>query len=241
MPVRQHPLHRGAVGGLAGLQLLGPQGQVGAQPVAGLLPQAGSPRVVELGRIVALSGGGQRCVASGVVAVSGFQVVGQLGVGGEGGGVQVDRHQGELLDLAPLGQCQAFRVAGGRVAAVLVGGELIPDRGHPLRLREQGSGKGGELRVEFDGRLEAGDGLVQLALLSQRIAQVVVGPGVLRVEFDGLAVAGDGLVHLALLSFSALPRLVWAAASFGSSSMALRKQAMASSHWPLAYSALPRL
>ena len=67
-----------------------------------------------------------------------------------------------------------------------------------------------------------------LALGRQRNAQVVVGHGVLRVEFDGLPVAGDGLVHLAL-AFSALPRLLWAVACFGSSSMAFWKQAMASS------------
>ncbi len=56
----------------------------------------------------------------------------------------------------------------------------------------------GELRVEFDGLLVAGDGLVQLALAIQRKAQVGVGFGVLGVEFDGLLEAGDGLVQLAL-------------------------------------------
>ncbi len=39
------------------------------------------------------------------------------------------------------------------------------------------------------------------------------------------------------LLISALPRLEWAAANFGSSSMALRQQAMASSNWPLSCTA----
>ena len=43
--------------------------------------------------------------------------------------------------------------------------------------------------------------------------------GEFRVEFDGLLVAGDGLVQLALV-LSAMPRLLWALAYFGSSSMA---------------------
>ena len=52
-------------------------------------------------------------------------------------------------------------------------------------------------RVELDGLPVAGDGLVQLALVLQRIAQVVVGHGGLRVEFDGLAEADDGRVVIA--------------------------------------------
>ena len=44
-----------------------------------------------------------------------------------------------------------------------------------------------------------GDGLVQLPLVLQGVAEVVVGLGEFRVEFDGLAVAGDGLVQLALV------------------------------------------
>ena len=53
----------------------------------------------------------------------------------------------------------------------------------------------------------------------QRNAQVGVGHGELRVEFDGLLVAGDGLVQLALV-LQRMPRLLWASAYFGSSSMA---------------------
>ena len=106
---------------------------------------------------------------------------------------------------------------GRRVTAVLEGGELVPGRCRPLGLGEEWASRG--VRVEFDGLLVAGDGLVQLALVLQRNAQVGVGLGELRVEFDGLPVAGDGLVQLALV-LSAVPRLLWAMASFGSSSMA---------------------
>jgi hypothetical protein len=38
--VEQGPLHRGAAGGLAALQLLAAQGQVGTEPVEGLLAAA---------------------------------------------------------------------------------------------------------------------------------------------------------------------------------------------------------
>ena len=53
----------------------------------------------------------------------------------------------------------------------------------------------GVLRIEFDGLLVAGDGLVQPPLGLQRQAQAGVGLGQLRIGFDGLPVAGDGLVQ----------------------------------------------
>ena len=58
LPVLHHPLYLGTVVGLAALQLFGTQGQVGAEPVEALLPQAGSFLVVELGGVLALAGGG---------------------------------------------------------------------------------------------------------------------------------------------------------------------------------------
>ncbi len=73
------------------MQLPGAQSQVGAEPVEGLLPLSYSLNVFELGRVLALGGGGQRGGTGGVVAVCGLQVVGQLGVGGEGGVVQAYR------------------------------------------------------------------------------------------------------------------------------------------------------
>ena len=68
-----------------------------------------------------------------------------------------------------------------------------------------------------------------------------MGRRVLGVEVDGLAVFGDGLVQLVLGRAGAMPRLLWAGANLGSSSMALRYSAMASSSWFLACRALPRL
>ena len=56
-----------------------------------------------------------------------------------------------------------------------------------------------------------GDGLVELALVHQGVAQVVVGLGVVGLEPDRRAVFGDGLVELALAA-RALPRLLWASA-----------------------------
>ena len=52
--------------------------------------------------------------------------------------------------------------------------------------------------LESDGLAVLGDGLVQLALVTQGDAEVVVGFGVIFLEPDGLAVLGDGLVQLAL-------------------------------------------
>ena len=69
--------------------------------------------------------------------------------------------------------------------------------------------------------LVGGDGLVQLLLLAQGDAEVVVGHGVLRVEFDGLAVGGDGLVQLLLVE-QGDAEVVVGPGVFGSSSMALR-------------------
>ena len=69
LPVTQGS-HDGRSGlGRAGVDAAAPGGQVGLQPVEGLLAQAGALVVVELGRVFALAGGGQRGKASGVVAV----------------------------------------------------------------------------------------------------------------------------------------------------------------------------
>ena len=64
---------------------------MGAEPVEGLTAQASALRVVEPGGIFALAGGGEHGDEGGVVAVVRFQVIGQLGVGGEGGGVEAGR------------------------------------------------------------------------------------------------------------------------------------------------------
>ena len=55
-------------------------------------------------------------------------------------------------------------------------------------------------RIDFDGFVVTGDGLVEVPLVRKGIAEQEVGCGVFRVEFDGLAPAGDGLVQFALAS-----------------------------------------
>ena len=70
---------------------------------------------------------------------------------------------GYVLDLAPLGQTEAFRIAGRRVAAVLEDRELVPGSRQPLCPRELRPGMGIP-GVDFDGLAEAGEGLVHLAL-----------------------------------------------------------------------------
>jgi hypothetical protein len=57
----------------------------------------------------------------------------------------------------------------------------------------------GQLGVDFDGLAVCRDGLLDLVLVTQGVAEVGVGLGQLGVEFDGLAERGDGLLHLVLL------------------------------------------
>ena len=64
------------------------------------------------------------------------------------------------------------------------------------------------LRVECDGLAVTGDGLVDLALLRQRISQVEADYGRLRVELDGLAEASDGPVVIAFDITRMAPRLL---------------------------------
>jgi hypothetical protein len=58
----------------------------------------------------------------------------------------------------------------------------------------------GVFRVELDGLVVTGDGLVELLLTTEGVAEVVVHNAVfgIGVECDGLAEVGDGIFHLAL-------------------------------------------
>jgi hypothetical protein len=93
-------------------------------------------------------------------------------------------------------------------------------------------------RIDRVGLAEGVDGFVQLPLLAQDEAEVPVRSGGCRVEFAGLAVEFAGLVEGGVgvgwlfLSRRAMPRLRWAWALFGSSSMALRERVTASSSFP---------
>ena len=96
----------------------------------------------------------------------------------------------------------------------------------------------GEVGLEPDRLAECGDGLGQLPLAAQGVAEVVVGLGVVGLEPDRLAVFGDGLVQLPLAR-RASPRLLWAAASSGWSRMASRAAATARSRIGAASAARP--
>ena len=84
------------------------------------------------------------------------------------------------------------------------------------------------MRIKFDGLAVAGDGVVQLLLTEEGIAKNDVGLGFFRIDFDGLAEAGDGLVNFPL-SLQDMAKVKVCLDFFGSSSLALRYQAMASS------------
>ena len=56
------------------------QGQVGTEPVEGLLAQTGTFLVVEHTRVLALAGGRQGGGPGGVEAVPGLQILGQPGI-----------------------------------------------------------------------------------------------------------------------------------------------------------------
>ena len=81
LPVAERLADEGLVRGLAGFGLLGPQGQVGLEPDAGLVAPGSLRLFVERRLVDPLAGARQRRGAGGVVAVGGFPVLGQLGVG----------------------------------------------------------------------------------------------------------------------------------------------------------------
>ena len=56
-----------------------------------------------------------------------------------------------------------------------------------------------QVRVELDGLLVCGDGLLQLILLLIGETQVVVGFSVVGVELNGCLELGDGLIELILV------------------------------------------
>src|SRR5262249_40991995 len=87
-PVLELPPHEGLRLGLAGFCLLGPEGQVGPQPVETLLPPAGFLLLVQRRLVVALGRSRRRGGAGGVVAVLSLHVFGQVVVGLEGLGIQ---------------------------------------------------------------------------------------------------------------------------------------------------------
>ena len=87
------------------------------------------------------------------------------------------------------------------------------------------------LGVEFDGLAEDGDGLVQIGLVAQGDAEVVVGRGILGVEFDGLAEAAAASSTIPFVPQDDA-EVVAGERLLGSSSMTLRKQAAVPSRRP---------
>ena len=151
------------------------QGQIGAEPVAGLTPQARPLLVVELGCVLAVAGSGQRCVAGGVVAVPGPEVVGQLGVGREGGGVQLGGLLVELLAMADIGQTQAFLGVTGLEIAFEERGQLRLHRRFRLGLVNplgRRIAPAGLFRTQLVGPLEGLQGLGKPAQTRQGETQV---------------------------------------------------------------------
>ena len=104
LPVLHLLPHFDAGGGLAAGQSLGVQGLVGAEPVESLLAQSGKFLVIELGGVLALASVGQGRAKGGVVAMTGREIVGELGIGGEGVGVQARSRAIPFLDRAQLRQ-----------------------------------------------------------------------------------------------------------------------------------------
>jgi hypothetical protein len=181
-------LHLGTVGRLAALQLFGTQGQVGAEPVEALLPQADSFLVVELGCVLALAGGGQRGKAGGVVMVPGPEVVGRLGISRECVGVLARCGVVQLLRLADLGQPEAFRIVIGPVLTLQEPGQLSLQGGQALGPVNQLVGRvGPTLMAALEGR----EGLGEPALDTQAETQAGMGQVEVWFQVHGLAVGGD--------------------------------------------------
>ncbi len=98
----------------------------------------------------------------------------------------------------------------------------------------------GEVGLEPDRLAELGDRLLQLPLLPQGVAEVVVGERVVGLEPDRRAEFGDRVIQLPL-GFQGVAEATWACASSGSSRIAARNSAIASSCFPWSARARPRL
>src|SRR5262249_47682172 len=95
------------------VEAFAPRRQFGLQPVEGLPAELCFCRVVERGLILALSGSGQDCGASGFVAVLRPTVVAELWVACQRLGPEA-RGGGELLPaVGDLGDLEAYGVIGG--------------------------------------------------------------------------------------------------------------------------------
>src|SRR5262249_11802547 len=109
---RKGPLLRAAV-----VDLLDPRGQIGAQPLQGLLAPAGTLLVVEPGGVFTHAATGRRCGAGCTVAVAGPEIPGEFWLGGERLLVEAGGSEAELFPSAEL--CE-FHGLGGPADCKLV-------------------------------------------------------------------------------------------------------------------------
>ena len=89
----------------------------------------------------------------------------------------------------------------------------------------------GVVLLEADGLAILGDGIVQLALILQGDAEVVVGFGEVRLEAEASRYSVMASSNWPF-NFRAMPRLPWASAKSFLRRMASRYSVMASSNWP---------
>ncbi len=133
--------------------------------------------------------------------MTGFEVVGRLGISREGVGVQARCGVVQLLAQADLGQTEAFRIVFGLVLTLQEPRKLALQGGQPLGLANQlgpAVGRVGLLRSPLMAALEGGEGLGEPALASQGETQIAIGPVEVWFQANGLPVGGDRLVGLPL-------------------------------------------
>ena len=98
----------------------------------------------------------------------------------------------------------------------------------------------GVVRLEPDRRAVFGDRLIQLSLVCQGDAEIVVGRGEVILEPDGRAVLGDRLIELALL-VQCLSEVEVGGGVLGTEPNGRGSSATASARFPWRRKARPRL
>ena len=108
LPVLEGGRDLGLHDGRTGVEELGPRGEFGLEPFAGLSAELGLGGVIGRRIVLALAGRGERGGAGGVVAVSGFAVVGELGVMLQCLGVEPGRRQVERPVISTQGKLDSL-------------------------------------------------------------------------------------------------------------------------------------
>ncbi len=118
-------LYRFSVRGRTLRRVLGPQVEVGAQPVQRLFAQSDVPLVVELVGVLPFAGSGKSGVARCAVAAGGLKVVGQFRIVGESVGVEAGCRPVHLFEVTYLGQGEALKVVPRLELPCLQLGQLL--------------------------------------------------------------------------------------------------------------------